>query len=113
MGAVAKKKSRPTRPRTNQRAAKRGEDKLFVLREKLAQLEPGGSEENPITVSSASVIEPRAESLPCLRCEENVRVDSHETRPARGGHVRVLELACKACGEERTVFFRVEQAVLN
>jgi hypothetical protein len=111
---VAKKKSRPTRSRTAQREAKRGEEKLYLLREKLAMLEPGGDEERPITVSSASVIEPRAESLPCLRCEQQMRVESHESRNSpRGGHVRVLELACKACGAERTVFFRVEQAVLN
>ena len=74
-----KKKPRNLRARTAARVVQRSEQKVQGLRHKLAELEPGGSREHPIEVASASVIEPRAESFPCLRCNAHTRAATHES----------------------------------
>lgn len=108
------KKKKPTRQRTAQRAAQRSATKLTEMREKLAALEPGGSESNPIVVESASVIEPRAEAFRCLRCGEFLRCADHGSRNAGAGEtLRVVELVCRACGAPRTLYFRVGQRLPN
>jgi hypothetical protein len=111
---MKKKKKKPTRARTLQRAGRRSDAKLVAMREQLAKLEPGGSEDTPISVESASVIEPRAESFRCLRCEESMRCTSHTSRTnAAGDASRVAELTCRACGAKRVLYFRVEQRLPN
>lgn len=108
------KKKKPGRPRTVLRAAQRNAQKLAGMREKLAALEPGGSESDPIVVESASVIEPRAESFPCLRCGEFLRCVSHASRSSASGEaLRVAQLACRACGAPRTLYFRIEARLPN
>ena len=108
------KKKKPTRSRTVLRAARRGEAKLASMREKLAALEPGGSEEQPIGVASASVVEPRAESFRCLRCGEFLRCASHTSRNTSAGEaLRVAQLTCRACGAPRTLYFRIEPRLPN
>ena len=77
--------------------------KLADAKEKLARLEPGGEPSRPIEVPSASVIELRAESYRCARCDGELRVHEH-----RAGHgVREVELRCKGCGTRRVLWFRV------
>src|SRR5690349_21677666 len=108
------KKKRPTRARTMLRAARRSDAKLSTMREQLAKLEPGGSEGSPILVESASVVEPRAESFRCLRCEESMRCTSHTSRTSAAGDAsRVAELTCRACGAKRMLYFRIEQPLPN
>ena len=65
-----------SRSRTQRRRAERAAVKDAARRLKLASLEPGGTGERPISVASASVIEPRASSQPCVVCGESVRVAS-------------------------------------
>lgn len=94
---------KPKRSRTVRREQDREVEKLIEAREKLAKLEVGGTLQRPIEVQTASVIETRAVSFSCLRCEGALRV--HEHRAMHEG--REVELACKACGAHRTLYFRV------
>src|SRR5689334_697049 len=56
------------RARTERREAARDAVKMAVARMKLAALEPGGAEDRPIEVTSASIIEPHASSMICPAC---------------------------------------------
>lgn len=73
-------------------------------REMLAALEPGGSPARPIEVSSASVIEARATTIPCPRCGGFYRVHEH-TRPVP--KLRKVDVACRHCSTPRTLWFTI------
>ena len=108
-----KKPKRPGRLRTLERALSRVQDKLAGKREKLAILEDGGSPEHPLVVESASLVELRAEALPCLRCESAMRTREHAAEAFDGDPLRVVQLSCRVCGAERTVYFRLQPRLLN
>ena len=74
------------------------------IREQLAALLPGGSPSHAIEVASAAVIEPRAEALPCPQCGGHYRVLEH-TRPVPG--LRKLDVKCRHCSTERSLWFRI------
>ncbi|GAB4215462.1 MAG: hypothetical protein OHK0013_41070 [Sandaracinaceae bacterium] len=95
------------RPRTARREAERALQKLADARAKLARMQPGGDPARPIEVVSASVIESRAESLPCARCEGALRVHEHRVASGPCGTLREVELRCKRCGTPRVLWFRV------
>ncbi len=80
---------------------------LAAERERLALLEPGGHPENPIEVVSPSVVEPRASSMPCARCEAEVRVVDHQARTVDGKRLRIAQVECSRCGLQREVYFRL------
>jgi len=107
------KKKRAGRPRTEERERERRQEKLFEARTKLAALEPGGSPGYPVEVPSASVVEARAESEPCLRCELPMRCVEHGTAESPRGLVRSVSLQCRACGAERTLYLRIVETLLN
>ncbi len=79
-------------------------------RELLATLGPGGSPGRPIEVASASVIEPRATTIPCPLCNGFYRVHEH-TRPVPG--LRQVDVACRHCSAVRTLWFRIAPDELN
>jgi hypothetical protein len=97
---------KPARARTDRRTAERAAVKLAEARLKLAALEAGGSPDRPIEVTSASVVEPHAASLPCVACGQNTRVEEHVAittpRPLRVARVR-----CARCGTRRDIYFRL------
>ena len=96
------------RERTKRREVLRGLEKLAAAREKLAALEPGGSPERPLEAGSASQVELRAAANTCLRCESALRVHEHRSvTHARAGALREVELACRICGAQRTIWLRV------
>ena len=98
------------RARTDRREATRAAEKLARQREKLALLDPGGTPERPIDVTTAAVIEPHARAEPCLRCGERAaRVAEHEAREIDGSRLRVVRIACPRCGAGRTLYFRIVQ----
>lgn len=72
-----------------------------------ASLEPGASESNPLIVHSPSVVESRASSMPCVRCEGPVKVLEHQARTLDGTRFRVAITKCSMCGFEREIFFRI------
>lgn len=73
-------------------------------RERLAELEPGGSPRRAIAVPSAAVIEPRAATTPCPHCGGSYRILEH-TRPVPG--IRKVDVACRQCGTPRSLYFRI------
>ena len=80
---------------------------VAAARERLSLLEPGGTARRPIEVESASQVEVRALSMPCLRCDGPYRLDEHSAERVEGNAVRILRVHCGHCGAERTIFFRV------
>jgi hypothetical protein len=83
------------------------EASFMAARERLASLEPGGTPEYPLNVESASQIEVRALSMPCLRCDGPYRLDEHTVEPFGRRQIRVVHEHCGHCGARRTVFFQV------
>ena len=108
-----KKPKRPGRLRTLQRTLERVKEKLAGAREKLAIMEDGGTPEFPIEVESASLVEPRAEALPCSRCESAMRSDEHAAETHGGESLRVVKLVCRSCGAQRVVYFRIRPRLPN
>jgi hypothetical protein len=87
------------------------EPQLALARERLARIEPGGAPSRPVDVDSASQIEVRAESTPCLRCQGPYRIDEHTAECLEGEHVRVIHARCHHCGARRVMYFRVRPAL--
>jgi hypothetical protein len=92
------------RKRTEQRERARAMRKLVRDREKLAALSVGGSEDRPIQVTSASVVEVRVRHLSCPQCEGEYKVKEHRS-PASG--IRSVDVTCQMCGVSRTLWFRI------
>jgi hypothetical protein len=110
--SVAKKKT-GGRPRTEERQRARQREKLYDARLKLALLEPGGSADRPLDVSSASVVESRAEAEPCLRCNKPMRATDHTTAESPNGLLRKVKLQCRDCGAMRELYLRIVGSYLN
>jgi hypothetical protein len=80
---------------------------VVAARERLAAHEPGGRPSRPVEVESASQVEARALSMPCLRCDGPYRLDEHTAERFGERYLRVLRMHCGHCGAQRTVYFRV------
>jgi hypothetical protein len=89
------------------RRARLLDEKLAIARDRLLDLEPGGSEERPIDVSTASLVEPKARAVRCPRCDEPFDVERHEARIVGDARLREAVLRCRACGTARSLWFRV------
>jgi len=98
---------KPKRPRTARREAAREFSKHAKDRERLFALEPGGSEGRPIEVETPSVIETRARSVPCPRCEGEHEVLEHAAVTTERGSLREARLRCRSCGSRRSIWFRL------
>ena len=85
----------------------RDHEKLVRNRERLARLEPGGSSDLPLEVSSASLIDPRASAMPCPTCLGEVRVDEHVALVVGARRLRLARVVCRTCGCRRDVYFRI------
>lgn len=96
-------------PRAARRAAARDLDKLVRARVELARLEPGGAAERPIELTTASLVELEATARPCLGCDGPVRVQEHVVERAEQGLLRVVLVACPACGMRRSLYFRIAE----
>jgi hypothetical protein len=95
------------RSRTERRAGERDLRKLARARQELARLEPGGSPERPIPVTTSAVIEGRARSTPCPLCAGSLRVDQHDAETIDGRSLRVVAVTCLQCGIARRLWFRI------
>ena len=96
------------RARTERRKMERGAVKLARARAKLASLEPGGAADRPIEVTSASVVEVHASSLPCVACgASGVRIDEHVAVTIDERPLRIARTICPRCGVRRDVYFRI------
>lgn len=98
---------KPKRERTVRREAARAAAALGADRERLFKLDPGGSPERPIDVDAVSVVEVRAVSVACPRCEGRHRVDEHAAVTVAGARLREARLVCTLCGSRRSLWFRL------
>lgn len=95
------------RPRTARRELERDLKKLVRDKERLFRLEAGGSEERPLEVSSAAVIEVRALAMPCVQCDTaQYRIREHVSIAAG---LRRVDVICRNCGAPRSLWFRIVQ----
>ena len=104
---------KPPRPRAARRAAAQATRRAVERVEKLGAQLPGGDPEQPLRVSSASVIEVRARGARCLVCDGELELRAHASEADAEGDLRRVELACRACGRPRRLWFRVEPALAN
>ncbi|MEI9942089.1 MAG: hypothetical protein WDO69_33155 [Pseudomonadota bacterium] len=80
---------------------------LTRARQQLFEFEPGASRARPVEVSTAAVIEPKAESTLCPRCSGYFEVEEHEAHSAPHSRVRELKVRCRFCGDRRSLWFRI------
>ena len=100
-------------PNAERRAHTRAEEKLVRTRVRLARLAPGGEPSRPLDVSSASLVEPQAKSMPCPKCEGACSVVEHAAETQQGKRLRIAHMACKDCGGRRAIYFRIVGEALN
>jgi hypothetical protein len=92
------------RPRTLRREEERRARALVRDKQRLAALEAGGAPDRPIAVTSASVVDVRARSIPCPLCGGELRLDEHKAQSAL---LRELRMSCVRCGVARSLWFRI------
>lgn len=115
---MAKKRPQPKRSRTVRREAERTGVRLAEARLELASLEVGGAPDRPISVVSASIIEPHAAGLECAACGGRVRVEEHSavTTPGESGaprSLRVVRVRCTRCSVVRNIYFEIAKSLPN
>jgi hypothetical protein len=108
-----KKKPRPESARNLRRREERARDKLSHDKEKLFLLSPGGSAERPLSVESASVVDTRASSVKCPRCDGQHELLEHKAVQVAGDRLRQALLRCRRCGSRRSLFLRLEERLPN
>lgn len=99
--------AKKARSRTIRREEERTLAKLRGAREKLFELEPGGSPERPLSVSTAAVVETHAESIACPRCAGKQEAVEHLAVTVGGVRLREVRLRCRQCGSQRSLWFRI------
>ena len=93
--------------RVERRALERVAAKAIRERERLARAEVGGRPENPLEISTASLVELHARSMPCPLCGSTVRVDEHTAETIDEARLRIAHVVCVACGVPRKFYFRI------
>ena len=73
----------------------------------------GFTPSNPLRVTSAAAIEPRAESVGCPVCEGPLHVQEHEAGDELGEPMRRLALKCGTCGRHQTLYAVIEAHLPN
>lgn len=69
-----------------------------------------GSQQRPIVVGSAAVIEPRILNSNCPHCGGEYRILEHEWA---GSSRRRVDVQCRHCSEPRSFWFRLVVSELN
>lgn len=80
------------------------------LRDRREARMPGANPAHPVEVSSAAVVEPRATSMPCPRCNSPAHVDQHEVETHGARRLRVTRMRCGTCGHRRPLYFYVRSS---
>lgn len=101
------------RLRTRRREAERALRRQVQTRERLANLEPGGSPERPIEVATTSVIETRSMARPCPQCGGSLAMVEHATAQHGEERLRRLSMQCRQCHVPRTLWFRIAPSLAN
>ena len=99
--------------RSLRREAERSKLRLANDRERLFQLQSGGTSERPISASSAAVVEIHASGVPCPQCSATQEVVEHAASVRNGVRLREAKLRCRQCGSRRSLWFQIAPASLN
>jgi hypothetical protein len=101
------------RRRKLQREQQRELRKQVRRTEGMAAKLAGGSPELPIDVTSASVVETRARSTPCVQCGGDLELRGDRATSTARGIVRELSLVCRLCHAPRTLWYRIAPPPTN
>ncbi len=103
------------RPRAERRKLARDAVKTAKARLRVALRGVGGSPQNPVSVSSASVVESHALGLACAACGEHgtTRLEEHAAVVISGARLRVAKIACRACGVRRDLYYSLAPSLLS
>jgi hypothetical protein len=101
------------RRRKLQREQQRELRKQVKRTEGMAAKLAGGSPELPIDVTSASVVETKARSTPCVQCGGDLELRGDRATSTARGIVRELSLVCRLCHAPRTLWYRVAPPATN
>lgn len=99
--------------RALRRDLERKTEKLSRDLDRLAALAPGGAPDRPIELASASQVEVHARSIPCARCQGEVRIEAHTAETISADRLRVVRVVCTMCRSQRALYFRVGTPPLN
>jgi hypothetical protein len=99
--------SRKVKPRTEHRRLAAQAKKLAHLRLRAFQLEEGGSPERPISLTSASLVETHARSVPCPICGSEQRLQEHTALTLGSTRLRQAKMVCVGCRSHVSVWFRL------
>jgi hypothetical protein len=102
-----------SRPRRQRREQERALRKQVERAERMADELPGGAPERPIEVASASVVEPKARAVACVRCGGALEPRADRATSTPRGVLREIELACRQCHGRRTLWFRIAPQATN
>jgi len=87
--------------------------KLVKRTEDMAAQLVGGSPHLPIEVTSASVVETKARSTPCIQCGGDLDLRGDSATSTARGVLREMVLVCRRCHAPRTLWYRVAPASAN
>lgn len=108
---------KPPRPRTARRATAQLSRRAIEKVQRLGTQLPGGAPEQPLRVTSASVVEIRARGTRCLVCDGELELRAHvsetEVPGDHPGDLRRVDLSCRACGRPRRLWIRIEPPLAN
>ena len=102
-----KRKPRSAVGRPARREAARAQQKLSSARERLFALEAGGEPGRPLEVVSAALVDTKALSVRCPRCDSAHELLEHAARVIDGVRLREALLRCRQCGSARSLWFRL------
>lgn len=106
--------SKPTkRARNAQREKQRAIGKLGKKLDRLVLESAGGSPERAIEVSSAAVIDARARTFRCGRCEGELQWRADHAEFLGRTQLRRVDLICKQCFHPRVVWFSLGVPTAN
>ena len=107
---MAKKKASA---RNLKREADRNTVKLRRDVERVERASAGGSEDRPIEIVSASLVDVLAVADPCPLCGGELRLESHDAETLGEKRLRVARVVCKMCRSPWERFYRIVANVLN
>jgi len=110
---IVRRVARLPRFRRTQRERQRALRKLVRQTEALADDLPGGSPEQPIDVTSASVVEGKARRTPCIQCDGELDVRGDRATSTARGILREISVVCRQCHVARTLWFRIAPGAAN
>lgn len=108
-----KRKPRADTKRTVERKQARAAERLAGDRERLFELEPGGAPRVALQVPSPSVIDVHVAQVACPRCDGKLELTEQAAVTLDGARMREARLKCRACGSERSMWFRIVSDASN